>query len=187
MGESGELTSFSEGQDPGGFTARWYAAYTFSHHEKRVRDQLVAKRVETFLPLYSTVHRWKNRRAKLELPLFPGYVFVRIPLRDRLPVLQAAGVVRLVGTAGKPTPLEDHEIESLRNACDAKIPTEPHSYLRVGRKVRIKTGPFEGFQGILLRRSRKFRVVLSLELIARSFVLDVDISDLETLKERCPV
>jgi len=185
-----KLTSFPEGQDlayPGWFTPRWYAAYTFSHHEKRVRDQLVAKRVETFLPLYSTVHRWKNRRAKLELPLFPGYVFVRIPLRDRLPVLQAAGVVRLVGTAGKPTPLEDHEIESLRNACDAKIPTEPHSYLRVGRKVRIKTGPFEGFQGILLRRSRKFRVVLSLELIARSFVLDVDISDLETLKERCPV
>src|SRR5437773_12474799 len=110
-----KLTSFPEGQDlayPGWFTPRWYAAYTFSHHEKRVRDQLVAKRVETFLPLYSTVHRWKNRLAKLELPLFPAYAFVRIPLRDRLRVLQSTGAVRLVRTAGTPPPLACPDIES---------------------------------------------------------------------------
>src|SRR5690349_24405845 len=82
--------------------ARWYAAYTSANHEKRVSEQLGVREVEHFLPLYASLRTWKDRRVKLELPLFPGYVFVRTALRNRLQVLQVPGVVRLVGFDGVP-------------------------------------------------------------------------------------
>jgi len=163
---------------------KWYAVHTFAHHEKQVKERLAARNVETFLPLYLTTHRWKNRTAHLELPLFPGYLFVYIPLLERLKVLQVSGVARLVGTAGTPIPLPEHEIESLRNARNISVHTEPHPYLEVGRRVRIKAGPFEGFLGILLRRKGRFRVILSLELIRSSFVVDICSSDVEPLKDQ---
>src|SRR5215470_4543476 len=78
----------------------WYAAYTCANHEKRIAAELQARTVEHFSPLYSSVRRWKDRRVNLELPLFPGYVFVRLALSDRLRVLQIPSVVRLVGFNG---------------------------------------------------------------------------------------
>ena len=92
--------------------SRWYAAYTCANHEKRVREQLEQRSVESFLPLYETVRRWKDRRVRLQLPLFPGYLFVRMAVVDRLRVLQVPGVVRLVGFSGQLAPLPDEEIES---------------------------------------------------------------------------
>src|SRR5215470_10036357 len=82
---------------------RWYAAHLCANHEKRVAAELNARNVENFLPLYSSVRRWKDRRVNLQLPLFPGYLFVRLPLRDRLRVLQIPSVVRLVGFGGSPS------------------------------------------------------------------------------------
>src|SRR5437016_7105380 len=82
--------------------AQWYAAYTSANHEKRVSEQLGMREVEHFLPLYPSVRQWKDRRVKLDMPLFPGYVFVRMALRDRLQVLQVPGVARLVGFDGTP-------------------------------------------------------------------------------------
>src|SRR6267378_5822400 len=93
---------------------RWYAAYTCANHEKRVREQLEQRSVESFLPLYETVRRWKDRRMRLQMPLFPGYVFVRMVLMDRLRVLQVPSVVRLVGFNGHLSPLLDEEIEGLK-------------------------------------------------------------------------
>src|SRR4029077_1760360 len=89
----------------------WYAAYTSANHEKRVAEQLARRSVEHFLPLYDSVRRWKDRRMKLKLPLFPGYVFVRLALRDRLQVLQVPGVVKLVGFNGAPAELPQKEME----------------------------------------------------------------------------
>src|SRR5437879_4480246 len=99
----------------------WYATYTCAQHEKRVAAELGMREVEHFLPLYSSVRRWKDRRVQLELPLFPGYVFVRLALRDRLRVLQIPSVVRLVGFSGHPTPLPDSEIETLRSGLSERL------------------------------------------------------------------
>ncbi len=93
----------------------WYAAYTCAQHEKRVAAELGMREVERFLPLYSSVRRWKDRRVTLDLPLFPGYVFVRLALRDRLRVLQIPSVVRLVGFNGLPAALPEEEMEILRS------------------------------------------------------------------------
>ncbi len=159
---------------------RWYAVYTAARHEKRVAEQLERRRVECFLPLYEAVHRWKDRRARVTLPLFPSYVFVRIALPDRLQVLQVPSVVRLVSFQGEPTPLPDSEIEVLRRGL-AQTHAMPHPYLKVGRRVRIKSGPFQGMEGILKRRKDNFRLVLSLDLIMRSIVLDIDAAVIEPL------
>ena len=113
----------------------WYVAYTSANHEKRVAEQFSLRSVEHFLPLYEAKRRWKDRRMKLELPLFPGYVFVRMSLRDRLKVLQVPGVARLVGFNGQPAAIPDNEIEALRASLGAQLRAEPHPYLIVGRRV----------------------------------------------------
>ena len=161
--------------------ARWYAAYTSANHEKRVVEQLGARQVEHFLPVYASVRRWKDRRVTLQLPLFPGYVFVRLALRDRLKVLQLPSVARLVGFNGIPAALPKEEIEALRTGLAAGMCAEPHPYLLVGRRVRLRSGPLAGMSGILLRRKSRFRVVISIELIQRAVAVDTDTADLEPL------
>src|SRR5437016_5491143 len=123
---------------------RWYAAYTRANHEKRVALQLKERSVEHFLPLYESVRRWKDRRRKLHLLLFPGYVFVRLRLRDRLQVLQVPGVARLVGFGGVPCALPEAEIEAVRTCLARKAGLVPHPYVQVGRRVRVTTGPLAG-------------------------------------------
>lgn len=169
-----------------GLEMQWYAAYTCANHEKKVREQLELRRVDSFLPLYETVRRWKDRRMHLRLPLFPGYVFARMALRDRLQVLQVPGVVRLVGFNGLPTPLADVEIEGLKKGLASGILAEPHPFLTVGRRVRIKSGPLAGREGVLLRRKSCLRVVLSIELILRSVAVDVGEENIEPVGHGAP-
>ena len=123
-----------------------------------------------------------DRRKELELPLFPGYVFVHIALRDRLQVLQLPGVAHFVSFHGKPAPLPTVEIEALRNGLVRNTLAEPHPYLRVGRRVRIHSGPMAGMQGVLVRRKDKFRVVLSIHLIQRSVAVEVDEAEIEPIR-----
>jgi transcription antitermination factor NusG len=158
---------------------RWYAAQVRANHDKRVGEQLAERSVEFFLPLYESVRHWKDRRVKLHLPLFPGYVLVRIELGERLQVLQVPGVARLVGFNGQPAPLEDAEIETLRRKLNGPVRAEPHPFLQIGRRVRVKKGPLEGFEGFLVRQKQKYRIVLSIDTIMRSIAAEVDLADVE--------
>jgi transcription antitermination factor NusG len=160
---------------------QWYAAYTCAQHEKRVAAELRAREFECFLPLYSSVRRWKDRRVTVALPFFPGYVFVRLSLRNRLRVVQIPSVVRLVGFNGLPTALPDEEMEILRKGLWQSLHVEPHPFLTLGRRVRITGGPFAGLEGVLKRKKNNLRVVVSLELIQRSVAVDVDAVDIEPL------
>lgn len=162
--------------------ARWYAVYTSANHEKRVAKQLEQRSVQHFLPLYESVRRWKDRRVKLGLPLFPGYIFVRMAIADRSRVLQVPGVVRLVGFNGQPYPLSEEDIQAVRNCLRRGYQVEPHPYVRVGRRARVKAGPLKGLEGIILRRKNRMRFVLSLELIMRSVAVEMDGSELEPVK-----
>jgi transcription antitermination factor NusG len=167
---------------PGAQTeTRWYAAYTRSRHEKSVAEKLTRKSVETFVPLYETVRRWKNGEHRVQLPLFGGYAFVRISLRDRLQVLQVPGIVRLIEFNGMPIPLPEREIEQLRQALTCGTKAEPHPFLTAGRRVRITAGPLTGYEGILVRRQGTPRVVLSISLIQRSIFLEIEADSLEPI------
>src|SRR5580693_8625458 len=132
-----------------GSAANWYALYTAPRHEKRVADQIQQQGIACFLPLYRSVRRWKDRRKELALVLFPGYVFVRLPLQSRLRVLQLPGAVRLVTFNGQPAALPEEEIENLRSRLSCSRNIEPHPYLTVGRHVRVRSGPLQGLEGIV--------------------------------------
>jgi transcription antitermination factor NusG len=158
----------------------WYALYTMPRHEKRVALQLGRHSIDYFLPLYETVHRWKNKRARLELPLFPSYLFVRIPREGRVEVLQLPGVHYLVNIDGKPIAISDREIQVLQIIVSSRLRVAAQPYLAIGRRVRVKAGPLQGSEGILVRHKNNFRVVLSMDLIMRSVAVDVDLADVET-------
>ncbi len=160
----------------------WYAAYTNARHEKRVTEYLSGRLVECYLPSYRSVRRWQDRRKEIELPLFPGYVFVKIAYRSRMQVLTAPGVVQIVSFDGKPAAIQESEIEALRQGLSRTSRFEPHPYLKVGRRVRVRSGPLSGMEGILLRRKDGFRLVLSIELITRSVATEVDEADVEPVK-----
>ena len=156
------------------FEPHWYAAYTCAKHEKGVTQQLERRSVECFLPLYESVRRWKDRRVRLQLPLFPGYVFVRLALRDRPRALQIPGVAKLVGFGGHPAPVPNEDIEAIRACLAGRHPVQPHRYLRRGQRVRILSGPLAGLTGIVVRDKKTTRLVVSLELLMRSVAVEID-------------
>ena len=163
--------------DPG--ESRWFAAYTSPRHEKHVSQQMRRRGIQNFLPLYKSVRRWKDRRKELELPIFPGYLFVRFAPRERLNVLQSPGVVNLVSFQGRPAPLPDAEIEILQRQLSQNAGFQPHPFLTVGRRVRVHSGPMAGVEGILVRKKDRFRVVVSIELIRQSVAMEIDQLDVE--------
>ena len=160
----------------------WYAVYTCVRHEKMVARQFTERNVDCFVPLYRAVHRWKDRRKTLDLALFPGYVFVRITLSERLKVLQVPSVVSLISFNGRPVPIEEKEIEVLRQGLARDVRIEPHPYLTVGRRVRLKAGPLAGTEGILVRRKDSCRLVMSIDLLMRSVAVEVDEADVEAIR-----
>jgi len=161
----------------------WYAVSTRSRHEKSITRLLEARSVECFLPLYQSVHRWNDRNALVNQPVFPGYVFVRIDLAKRMQVLSAPGVVNFVGPHGHPAPIPEEELTALRQCLDRQVGMEPHPYLAVGSRVRIRQGLLAEMEGILVRKKGQFRLVLSVHLIARSVALEVDACDVIPVAE----
>ena len=158
---------------------KWYAIYTWAHHEKRVAEQIRQRQIRGFLPVYRSVHRWKDRRKEIELALCPSYVFVHLALKDRVRVLEIPGVVHLVSARGKPTPLPDHEIESFQRGLDGCVRMEPHPYLQAGRRVRVRSGPMKDLEGVLIRRKDGLRLVVSIEILMRAVAVEIDEADVE--------
>lgn len=160
---------------------RWYAVYTAPQHEKSTVKQLGLRDVESFLPIYESVRIWKNRqRVKVDLPLFPAYVFVRIAHRERSKVLAAPGVLRIVGNSREPLPLPDSSIEFLRSDfCRSRV--EPFRDLVVGQRVRIKSGAMQGVEGVLVRKNNSLRFVLAIDLINQHAAIEVPAENLESV------
>jgi transcription antitermination factor NusG len=158
---------------------RWFAVYTRANHEKRVAEQLRERSVDYFLPTYECERRWKDRRVKLQTSLFPGYVFVRVALRDRLRILQTPGIVHLVGFGGHPAPLPQEDIQAIQNCLSHGLQVEPHPYLRVGHRVQVKRGPLQGLEGIIVRRKNRSRFILSFDLLQRAVAIEMNAMDLQ--------
>jgi transcription antitermination factor NusG len=161
--------------------AQWLAVYTTARHEKTVAGHFAVRQIESFLPLYRTVRKWKNGcTMTLQLPIFTGYIFVRLDPRDRVRVLEVPGVLWIVSAGDRPLPLPDAEIEALRSGINLSK-CEPHPYLVVGDMVRIKTGALAGMEGVLLRKKGILRVVVTLDLIKQSVAVEVDATEVEPI------
>lgn len=156
------------------YPPEWHALYTRHQHEKTVAQTLVSKGFEVFLPQYQAVHRWKDREKKLLLPLFPNYVFIHGGLDRMLNIVTTPGVHSLISWGSRPAVIPANEIEAVRRLVESPFVVEPHPYLQCGDAVRIKSGPLEGIQGILIRKTRKLRLVLSVEMLCQSASVEVN-------------
>ncbi len=153
---------------------RWYALYTRPRHEKAVAEQLIKREMEAFLPVREVLSRWKDRRKLVQLPLFPGYLFVRTSLTHKRQVVSTDGVVCMVSFQGAPAPIPDEEIEAVREICLTKLPCDPYPYLTEGRWVRVVRGPLAGLSGILVRKKGKHRLVVSIDILQQSVAVEID-------------
>ena len=166
--------------DPLGQPA-WYVVRTRARHEKSVRDQLIAKGIHQFLPLWYKRSIWKDRVKTVELPLFSGYLFVSLALQDRLPVLQTLGVAGFLTLQGRPVAVADGEVEALQSMTARRLGYEPHPVLREGTRVRVKNGFLTGAEGVLVGRRQRYRLVINVELIHQAVVVDIESADVEVL------
>jgi transcription antitermination factor NusG len=151
----------------------WYVLLVRTNQEKRVADSLAARAVDHYLPCYSSIRRWKDRHIKLEIPLFPGYIFVRLPLTDKRTVLTVPNILSLIGTSRGPSEIAEEEIQCIRRGLQQGT-AQPHPYLNRGDRVVITSGIMSGMEGILLRRQNGTRVVISIDSIFRAFAVEVD-------------
>jgi transcription antitermination factor NusG len=165
----------------------WWALYTRHQHEKTVAEVLRMKGVEVFLPLYSSVRRWQDRRKVLQMPLFPGYVFVRGALGQKLHLLTTPGVHMILCQGDQAAVIPEDEIQAIRRIAEVDCGVEPHPFLKCGERVRVKRGSLRDIEGILVRKKNIFRLVLSVEMLAQSVAVEVDAADVEPLGAKLPV
>lgn len=164
----------------------WYAVYTRHQHEKNVARALTGKGFEAFLPLYTTIHRWKDRDKQLSLPLFPCYVFLRSPMDRWQPILTIPGVHSVLGFGGKRSMIPDAQLEAVRKMVASPLHAEPHPFLMCGDRVQLKAGPLQGLEGILLRKRSVWKLVVSVEMLQRSVAVEVDASMVERVSVKRP-
>jgi len=154
----------------------WYAVYTMSRHEAKVEKVLQQKGVEVFLPRVNSPRRKRDRKVLLKLPLFPGYLFVHtsLDMYDYLQILKAPGVVRILGN-GRPTPVPEETVGSIRSIVESDQPFYPWQYLEKGKQVRVLDGPLAGTIGVIQgRKEKKRRLIVSVELFRRSVAVELD-------------
>lgn len=158
-------------------TARqWYIAYTLPKHEKVIAQRLNLEQIPTYVPLYSETRTWRNRRVRLELPLLPCYIFVKMLIESKARLLSAPGVVRLLTAGGTAVIFPDEEMDSLQSSL-MKWSARPYPFHDAGKRIRLKSGPFAGLEGTILRRNGKRKLIVTLDLINSSMSLDLDVTD----------
>jgi transcriptional antiterminator NusG len=157
----------------------WFALWTKSRHEQVVRTQLEQKAIEAFLPTLPRWSRWKDRKKKIDWPLFPGYCFARFDPRQRLHVLKCGGVVNIVSVEGEPAAIPEYEIHAIRQLVESDLAFDPCPLIREGMMVEVTHGPLKGVVGRLSRKSDKARLVLSVDLIGQAVSVEVDAADVK--------
>lgn len=157
----------------------WYAVWTRSRHEQAVRQQLELKRIEAFLPTITRWSRWKDRKKKIDWPLFPGYCFARFDPQTRLTILKCSGVVNIVAFDGELAPIPDIEIESIRRLVETDLAFDSCPLIREGMMAEVVHGPLRGVVGRLVRKSSHARLVLSVDLIGQAVSVEVDAADVK--------
>lgn len=162
----------------------WYAVHTASRHEQKVHDRLIEKSIHTFLPKMEVWSRRKDRRKRIQVPLFPGYLFVKVYLDNDiwLRVLKTPGVVYILRNGGKCTPIPENQITSIQTLLQNDVLISPYPYLKIGQKVRIVNGPLMGCEGILVReKPNKQRLIISIDLLKRSVCAEIHEADVEPI------
>lgn len=161
---------------------KWYAVHTRSRHEKQVDLFLRERGIETFLPLIQTLSRRRDRKKYVNIPLFPGYLFVCTEKERLYDVKYTRGVTRIIGTdMDTPTPIPDKQILDIKSIMESDVKLDPFPYLKKGRTVRVKSGPLKGLEGILVERKGHYKLVIRIDLLQKGAAAEVYISDIEPI------
>jgi transcription antitermination factor NusG len=161
----------------------WYALYTRSRFEKKLLSELTERRIEVFLPMREILSRWKDRKKRIWIPLFPGYIFVNhVDTPDnRFRVLNVPGAVRFVGRGGRAEQIPEEQVQNVRRFLEASVAVDPYPYIRVGSRVEVIAGPLAGIQGILVEKRGRFRFVIQVDLIRQAVSVEIDASDVRPI------
>ena len=157
----------------------WFAIWTRSRHEHVVRDQIERRHFDAFLPTITRWSRWKDRKKKIDWPLFPGYCFARFEEEQALSILKCTGVVNIVSVEGKPAPIPDHEIDGIRRLLESDLQYDPCPLIQEGMMVQVTHGALKGVVGRLVRKGAHARLVLSVDLIGQGVSVEVDAADVK--------
>lgn len=152
----------------------WYAVRVKPNFEKTSASLLEGKGYEVFLPTYHSRRQWSDRLKELDLPLFPGYVFCRLEVNQRLPVLTTPGVMNIIGVGKTPMPVPEEEIAAVQTIVLSRLESQPWPFLKIGQRVRIEHGPLAGVEGILTQFKSGYRLVVSISLLQRSVATDIE-------------
>ncbi len=159
----------------------WHALFTRHQHEKFVASSLSSKGHEVYLPLYRSVHRWKDRVKELWLPLLSCYVFIQGGMDRRLQIVSTPGILQIVGWAGRPAIVPIEQLDAIRRMIESSLGVEPHPFLNCGDRVRVIKGPLVGLEGILARMKGSVRLVVSMEMLGRSASVEIDRWDVQRI------
>ena len=153
----------------------WYALQVRSRREKAIAAALRVKGYEEFLPLYTSRRKWSDRIARVEVPLFPGYIFCRFDrAQPRLPILSTPGIIQIIGAGEAPAAIEPAEIDAIRTIVESGVAAQPWPYLKIGSCVRIEHGALTGMEGILVELKKQARLVVSVSLLQRSVAVEIE-------------
>jgi transcription antitermination factor NusG len=158
----------------------WHALYTRHQHEKSVAQALTNKGQEVFLPLVRVAHRWQDRTKQICLPLFPCYVFIRGGFDRPIQILSTPGLISVVTCAGRPAIIHPGQIDAVGQLIASTLQVASHPYLQSGDRVQVIAGPLRGMEGLLVRKKNSFRLVVSVEILARSAAVEIDVSCIES-------
>ena len=160
----------------------WYAVYTKSRHEKVAAEELWKRGIEVFLPLREVMSAWKDRRKKVQFPLFPGYLFANVDLDlKRLDILKVPSVVTIIGSSTQPEPIPEDQISAVKTLVFSKLPYDPYPELAEGHRVLVRRGPLRGIEGTLVEKKSGFRFVISVNLIQQAIACEIDAADVEKI------
>jgi transcriptional antiterminator NusG len=170
--------------DTSSMTPSWFALQTRYRFEEKIATELEAKGIESYLPRLREIHQWKDRKKTMDVPAFGGYVFARFTpsLQNRVRVLETSGVVKLLGNQGRPEPVPEEEIESLRLALESGAPCDRHPLLaEVGMRVKVRQGMLAGLEGQVVRVANQLRILVNVASVCQAIAVEVAMADLELI------
>ena len=159
----------------------WYALYTRPRHEKKAYDLLVEKGESVYLPLLSTVRQYKNRKKKVELPLFPSYMFCQFEYKERFSILETHGIIKIVSFNGKPAIVPDWQIEAMQTVLSNPQSLKLENYFRQGDLVEVMSGPFKGLKGTVVNKKGGARLVITIDGIMQTLSVEIDMDNLKAV------
>lgn len=162
-----------DGPEPVDGARAWFAIHVRAKREQLAAEHLRQRGYEVFLPCHEELRRWSDRRKRVRLPLFAGYLFCRTTAQCFARVVTVPGVIRIVGDGRGPLPVPNHELELIRRIIDAGLDAVPHPFVEVGERVRVVAGPLCGNDAVVLRTKNTDRLILSIELLRRSVAVEV--------------